>query len=134
MSPTRVCGRPAPTAVDAGLHAVGKHDEHQSGGVYHHLIRINIDLSVDLDYLGRKTPAKQIGQMNGVIHYCTASGQLIIGKPSAMTFWNFSVINAVYAKHIPQFTLLDHGAHHLSRRRKTHRERGHKLHTVFRAD
>src|ERR1700730_1755135 len=122
--------------MGAGLHAIGKHDEHQPGGVYIHLIRIEeiIDFSVYLDYLRRKTPAKQIGQMDGVIHYRAASGQFVIGKPSAVTFWNFAVINAVHAKNIPQFTLLDHGAHRLSRRRKAHRERGHKPHAVFRAD
>ena len=84
--------------------------------------------------LGLEIPAKQIGQVHGVIHYRTAPGQLLIGKPRAVNFWNLAVIDAVYAQHVSKLSLLEHGTYHLGRRSEAHRERGHKVHTIFCAD
>src|ERR1700759_539628 len=97
MTPTRVPGWAAPTAVDTCVKSVRKGQEEQSGRLHLQVVprKRVAEFSVDFEGLRLEVPTEQISQMNGVIHPRASPRQLLVGKPRPMTVGNLAVVHPV---------------------------------------
>src|SRR6202043_1102181 len=110
MTPTRIPSRAAPAAVDACMDTVRKRHEDQAGSLHIQLAPTKkvVHLSVDLDHFCTKGPAKEVNQMNRMVHHRAASSKLLVGKPCPVPRWDLAVVIPVDSQDSPELSIFDH--------------------------
>src|ERR1700751_4947019 len=93
-----------------------------------------MNFCVHLNDFDVQNPAKEVDQMDGMIHHGAAPSQRAIAKPLTMRRWYFTMIDAIDPKNPPKVSLLHYFPQRDSRGSKAHREGSHKVRSMLNAN